>query len=72
LGIKSFFTDNLYFGAEAGAGFGTKNASGTKLILAPAVGWADQSWDVGVKYENFSNKGSYGVIGLRVAYGFGL
>ena len=77
-GVKAFFTDNLYFGAEAGAGFNTSEGGTTKLILAPALGWADQHWDVGVKYENFSGNNktnvdyNFGVIGLRVAYGFGL
>jgi hypothetical protein len=58
LGIKSFFTDNIYFGAEAGAGFITNKDSdaSAKLILAPALGWADKTWDVGVKYENFSGQ----------------
>lgn len=77
LGIKTFFTDNLYFGAEAGAGFVTNKSissdGNTKLVLAPALGWADKSWDVGVKYENFSGQGShFGMLGLRLAYGFGL
>ncbi|RZA00503.1 MAG: hypothetical protein EOP47_13760 [Sphingobacteriaceae bacterium] len=73
LGIKSFFTDNLYFGAEAGAGFETNEGGNTKLLLSPALGWADKSWDFGVKYEHFTGQGSnYGAVGLRVAYGFGL
>ncbi|RCH55998.1 hypothetical protein DJ568_04420 [Mucilaginibacter hurinus] len=76
LGVKAFFTDNLYFGAEGGAGFITNKPNPgdrTKLILTPTLGWADQSWDVGVKYDNYSGQGSnFGTIGLRVAYGFGL
>ncbi|MCD8739541.1 hypothetical protein LT679_02915 [Mucilaginibacter roseus] len=73
VGIKSFFTDNLYFGAEAGAGFETRDNGNTKLILSPALGWADKHWDFGVKYENFSGQSNnYGAVGLRVAYGFGL
>jgi hypothetical protein len=77
-GIKAFFTNNLYFGAEAGAGFevhpalegGEKN---TKLLLTPGVGFANKSWDVGVRYENLSGQNnSYGLVGLRIAYGFGL
>lgn len=72
-GIKTFFTDNLYFGAEAGAGFETEENGNTKLLLAPALGWADKHWDVGVKYENISGQGNnYGTVGLRLAYGFGL
>jgi len=82
-GIKAFFTDNLYFGAEAGAGFETKSFGSykggpeynkdTKLILAPGIGFANKTWDVGVRYENFSGQGqNYGLVGLRLAYGFGL
>jgi hypothetical protein len=73
LGIKGFLTDNIYLGGEAGAGFETKYAKNTKLILSPAVGWANKSWDVGVRYENFSGQSdSYGVVALRLAYGFAL
>jgi hypothetical protein len=83
-GIKAFFTNNLYFGAEVGAGFETKafgdfqgdNADlkkDTKLILAPGLGYASKSWDVGVRYENYSGQSNnYGTLGLRIAYGFGL
>lgn len=83
-GIKAFFTDNLYFGAEVGAGFETKAfgdyqgnnvefKKNTKLILAPGLGYASKSWDVGVRYENYSGQSNnYGTLGLRIAYGFGL
>ena len=73
LGVKGFFADNLYFGAEAGAGFETKGFKDTKLILAPAIGYANQKWDVALRYENFSGQSNnYGLVGLRVAYGFKL
>jgi len=84
-GIKYFFTQSLYFGAEAGVGIETKtfayqgepddlnDQTHTKLLLAPALGWANKHWDVGVRYENYSGQSdSYGVVGLRLAYGFGL
>ncbi|MGZ3757697.1 MAG: hypothetical protein ACXVAY_04660 [Mucilaginibacter sp.] len=72
-GIKAFFTPDLYFGAEAGAGFEAHNGSNTKLILSPTLGYASKKWDVGVRYENFSGQGdNYGLVGLRIAYGFGL
>lgn len=72
-GLKAFFTDNIYFSAEAGAGFETRYTKDTKLILSPGLGWANQKWDVGVRYEDFSGQGnSYGLVGLRVAYGFEL
>jgi hypothetical protein len=73
VGIKAFFAQNIYFGAEAGAGFETNYGSNTKLLLSPALGWANQHWDVGVNYTNYSGQSdSYGTIGLRLAYGFGL
>jgi hypothetical protein len=85
-GIKYFFTDNLYFGAEAGVGIETKafalpstenvssdQVTNNKLLLTPGVGWANKHWDVGARYENYSGGvNSYGLVGLRVAYGFGL
>jgi len=78
VGIKGFFTDNLYLGGEAGAGFETNYEKNTKLLLSPAVGWANKSWDIGVRYEALlgHNKeaisDNYGVVALRLAYGFSL
>jgi len=73
LGIKAFFAPKFYFGAEAGAGFETVSEGNTKLILSPTLGFANRTWDVGVRYENFSGQGnSYGLAGLRIAYAFGL
>jgi hypothetical protein len=72
-GFKAFFADQFYFSAEAGAGFETKGAKNAKLILSPGLGWANQKWDVGVRYEDFSGQNnSYGLVGLRLAYGFEL
>lgn len=73
LGVKGFFADNLYFGAEAGAGFETNKGGNTKLILAPGLGYANEKWDISARYENFSGQSvNYGLVGLRVAYGFKL
>jgi hypothetical protein len=84
VGIKSFFTNNLYFGAEGGAAFETTGfgaikgfesgyKKNTKLLLTPGVGYSSKSWDVGVRYENYSGQSNnYGAVGLRIAYGFGL
>lgn len=52
----------------------------TRLLLSPGVGYAVKSWDFNLHYENFSgpiksvpgNTGGYGLVGLRVSYGFGL
>ena len=73
VGVKAFFAPTWYVGAEAGAGFETISAGNTKLILSPGIGYAKKTWDVGLRYENFSGQDdSYGLVGLRVAYAFGL
>lgn len=72
-GIKAFFANNLYFGAEVGAGFETSAGGSTKFLASPALGWANKSWDVSARYENLSGQNNnYGLVGLRVAYGFEL
>lgn len=74
-GIKEFFARNTYFGAEAGTGVeqtGTAH-NPARLLLSPMLGYANKHWDAGIHYDNFSSSGDhYGLIGLRVAYGFGL
>jgi hypothetical protein len=74
-GIKVFFAQNVYFGAEGGAGIEVTSAGSgpTRLILSPAIGYANEHWDFGARYENFSGgQRSYGLVGLRIAYGFAL
>ncbi|WP_114940363.1 MULTISPECIES: hypothetical protein [Mucilaginibacter] len=77
-GIKAFVGDGFYFAGEVGAGFEVHEPvagaeKNTKLILAPGIGYATKSWDIGVRYENFSGQSNnYGLVGLRLAYGFGL
>lgn len=72
-GIKAFFSPSLYFGAEVGAGFETNTGGSTKFIASPGIGWANKSWDVSARYENFAGQGNnYGLVGARIAYGFAL
>lgn len=74
VGVKSFFAQNFYLSGEAGAGFELNHAQETKLILSPGIGYAgNKGLDLGLRYENFSgNHSNYGIIGLRLAYGFKL
>jgi len=74
-GAKVFFNSPIYVSGEAGAGFETGGGGGgsTRLLLSPGLGWANHSWDVGARYENFSGGGAnYGLVNLRIAYGFTL
>ncbi|NNU33814.1 hypothetical protein HK413_06055 [Mucilaginibacter sp. S1162] len=74
VGAKFFMGSNFYFGAEFGAGFEVAEGGGSvHFIAAPSIGYATKRWDIGARYENLSGNGySDGIIGLRVAYGFGL
>ena len=74
-GIKEFFVPNIYFAAEAGVGFEQVDSghANAKLILSPALGYADKHWDFGIRYENYSGQSdNYGFVALRLAYGFAL
>mgnify|MGYP001548577235 CR=1 FL=1 len=72
-GAKIFFNSPIYVSGEAGAGFETATGGSTRLLLSPGLGWANHSWDVGARYENFSGGGvNYGLVNLRIAYGFTL
>ncbi|MES2276886.1 MAG: hypothetical protein V4592_12740 [Bacteroidota bacterium] len=71
-GIKAFFSEGWYLGAEAGAGFETNGTGNVKLDVAPALGYAVKQWEVSGRYERLMGSGTYGFVGLRVAYGFGL
>lgn len=73
-GIKAFVTSHIYVSAEAGIGFQVDNGGGdSKFMASGGAGYATKHWDFGVRYENFSGSNyRNGIIGLRVAYGFGL
>ncbi|GGH00911.1 hypothetical protein [Mucilaginibacter phyllosphaerae] len=82
-GIKAFVSQNIYLSGEVGAAFETSGFgevkggpdvdTNTKLLASPGIGWANKSWDVGVRYENYSGQSNnFGAVGLRLAYGFGL
>lgn len=75
-GAKYFFNDSgsgAYGLAELGAGFGTNKGSGTSFVYSPAIGYAwANGLDLAAKYEGYSNNGSIGFAGIRLAYGFSL
>lgn len=73
-GIKAFISPNIYLGAEVGFGFEVDNGGGnTKFLASPGIGYASKKWDINLRYESFTGQSqNYGVLGLRVAYGFGL
>jgi hypothetical protein len=75
-GLKYFFNttgSGVYGLGEIGAGFGTKSGTGTAFIFSPAIGYSwSNGLDLAAKYEGYSNNGTNGYTGLRLAYGFKL
>ncbi len=73
VGVKAFLAPSFYVDGEAGAGFDTNYENHTKLIFSPGIGYDAKTWDIGLRYENYSGQNnSFGLLGLRVAYDFGL
>jgi hypothetical protein len=73
LGAKIYVAPTFYIDGEAGAGFDTSYEDHTKLIFSPGVGYDSKTWDISLRYENYSGENnSFGLVGLRVAYGFAL
>ncbi|TCC90436.1 hypothetical protein EZ428_14270 [Pedobacter frigiditerrae] len=75
-GLKYFFNDTgsgAYGLAEAGAGFAAGDNTGTSFVYSPAIGYSwSNGLDLAAKYEGYSNNGSVGYAGIRLAYGFKL
>ncbi len=75
LGAKVFLGNNFYLAGEAGAVFEEARNPQDRVhfLWSPGIGYATKHWDIGARYEDFSgDRYTDGVIGLRVAYGFGL
>ena len=77
-GIRYFFAENFYGGAELGAAFSTEDNGGTAFAYAPGIGVefpvADKAAiDLGVRYEGWSRDSrTNSFIGIRAAFNFGL
>lgn len=73
-GAKFFINSNFYVAGEVGAAFEVADGGGpVHFLVSPGIGYATKKWDIAARYENFSGNGySDGIIGMRIAYGFGL
>ncbi len=83
-GFKAFvLKDQLYLMGEVGAAFAVTNGyDKTSLLLSPTIGYANDKFDISLRYEHFNdfpvlkNNNSVGeglgLISLRLAYGFQL
>ena len=77
-GVRYFFAENFYGGAELGAAFFTGDYSGTAFAYSPGIGVEfpvanKASVDLGVRYEGWSRDShTNGFVGIRAAFNFGL
>ena len=78
-GLKGYLGNSgIYLAGEVGKGFETSkdNATGNyddKNILSAGLGYIYHNWDYGVRYESLTgDEFNYGIIALRIAYGFKL
>lgn len=76
IGVKEFFLPNFYVAAQGGLAW-EKLESGWadfhRRDLTGGVGYATKHLDFSLRYEDYYMKDYHtGLVGLRVAYGFGL
>lgn len=64
-------SEKLYGHAQLGVGFGTQGGGGTLFAYAPSIGYYfSPNFDASLKYLAFSNHGTFGEVGVRLAYNF--
>ncbi|GGH20413.1 hypothetical protein [Mucilaginibacter phyllosphaerae] len=70
-GIKYFADQRFFVEGQLGAAFSTESGGGTAFVYAPGVGYAfDGGFEAGLRYEAWSNNGTVGQLGLRLAVNF--
>jgi len=64
-------SDKVYGHAQLGYGFATKSGGTGAFAYAPSIGYYfSPNFDGSIKYLAFSNDGTIGEIGVRLAYNF--
>jgi hypothetical protein len=64
-------SDKIYGHAQLGYGFSTQSGGGGSFAYAPSIGYYfSPNFDGSIKYLAFSNHGTFGEIGVRLAYNF--
>lgn len=70
-GAKFFFGNTFYVQPEVGVAFATKDNGGIPFVYAPSLGYANNKWDIALRYEGFEyENGSNGMVAVRLAYAF--
>ena len=70
-GLKYYADQRFFIEGQLGAAFGTNDGAGTSFVYAPGVGYTFAGGiEAGLRYEAWSNNGTLGQLGLRVAVNF--
>ncbi|MFD0792379.1 outer membrane beta-barrel protein [Mucilaginibacter litoreus] len=71
VGAKYYFAEKIFGEAQLGAGINTQSGGGTSFIYSPGVGYNfSNNFEGGLRYEGWSNNGTLGQLGVRLAYKF--
>lgn len=71
VGAKYYFDGRFFGEAQVDAAFGTNSGSSTLFAYSPGIGYTFAGgFEAGVRYEAWSNNGTIGQLGLRLAYRF--
>ncbi|MDN3549807.1 hypothetical protein [Mucilaginibacter aquaedulcis] len=71
LGIKGYVEGGLFLEGQLGVTFSTADGGGNAFTYAPGLGYTfNGCFEAGARYEAWSNNGTIGQAGLRLAYRF--
>jgi len=70
-GLKAYASGNFFIEGQAGIAFSTESGGGHAFAWSPGIGYTfDKGFEVGARYEGWSNGGTIGQISARLAYRF--
>ncbi|HTE01206.1 MAG TPA: hypothetical protein VK668_18095 [Mucilaginibacter sp.] len=70
-GIKYYSDGNFFLEGQAGIVFSTESGGGHLFVYSPGIGYSFiGGFEVGVRYEAWTNNGTTGQVGLRLGYRF--
>jgi hypothetical protein len=70
-GIKPYLDGGFFFEGQLGTVFSTEKDGGNSFLYSPGFGYTfNGGFEIGVRYEAWSNNGTIGQVGARLAYRF--
>lgn len=70
-GIKPYLDGGFFLEGQLGTVFSTEKGGGNSFLYSPGLGYTfNGGLEIGVRYEAWSNGGTIGQVGARLAYRF--